>query len=64
MEVLNHYIVHLKLILRCMLINWNLNKSFKKLLANISIIKKKCVGNDVRAKRILVQLVVVEVMRF
>ena len=24
MEVLNHYIVHLKLILHCMLIKWNL----------------------------------------
>ena len=29
MEVLNHYIVHLKLILLCMLTNWNLNKNSK-----------------------------------
>ena len=30
MEVLNHYIVHLKLTLHCMLTNWNLNKNFFK----------------------------------
>ena len=29
MEVLNHYIVHMKLMLHCMLTNWNLNKNFK-----------------------------------
>lgn len=28
MEVLNHYIVHLKLMLHCMLTDWNLNKNF------------------------------------
>ena len=26
----DHYIVHLKLILYCMLTNWNLSKNFKK----------------------------------
>lgn len=31
MEVLNHYIIHLKLLLYCMFTNWNLNKNFKKL---------------------------------
>ena len=30
MAVLNHYIVYLKLILHCMLTNWNLNKNLKK----------------------------------
>ena len=29
MEVWNHYTVHLKLILYCMLTNWNLNKNLK-----------------------------------
>ena len=29
MEVLNHYIVHLKLIAHCMLTHWNLNKNLK-----------------------------------
>ena len=32
MKVLNQYIVHLKLILYCMLTNWNLNTYFKKFL--------------------------------
>ena len=32
MEVLNHYIVHLKLILNYMLTNWNLNKILKIML--------------------------------
>ena len=31
LEVLNQVIVHLKLILYCLLTNWNLNKNFKKL---------------------------------
>ena len=30
MEVLNHYIVHLKLILHCIITNWNLNNNLKK----------------------------------
>ena len=30
MEVWNHYIVHLKLILHYKLTNWNLNKNLKK----------------------------------
>ena len=30
MKVLNHYIVHLKLILHYMLTNWNLNKNLTK----------------------------------
>ena len=30
MEVLNHYIVHLKLTLYCILTNWNLNKSLEE----------------------------------
>lgn len=30
MDVLNHYIIYLKLILHCLLPNWNLNKDFKK----------------------------------
>lgn len=32
MEVLHHYIVYLKLIFCCTLMNWNLNKNFKKLI--------------------------------
>ena len=31
MEVLNHCIVHLKLIIHCMLTNWNLSKNLKKI---------------------------------
>ena len=27
MKVLNHYIVHLKNVLQCMLTNWNLNEN-------------------------------------
>ena len=30
MEVLDHYIVRLKLILHCMLTHWNFNKNVKK----------------------------------
>ena len=30
MEVMNHYIAYLKLILNYMLSNWNLNKNLKK----------------------------------
>ena len=29
MDMLNHYVVHLKLILHCVLTNWNLNKNLK-----------------------------------
>ena len=30
-EVLHHYTVHLKLMLHCMLTNWNLSKNLKKI---------------------------------
>jgi len=40
MEVLNHCIVHLKLIVHCMLTSWNLNKNLEKILKN-KIKKKK-----------------------
>lgn len=30
MEVLNHYVVHLKVIQHCTLINWNVNKNLKR----------------------------------
>ena len=33
-EILNHYMVHLKLILHCMLTNWNLK--LKTLMLNIA----------------------------
>ena len=39
MEMLNHYNVHLKLILHCILTNWNLNKNLK--IKNTYIKKRK-----------------------